>query len=75
MDRTGLFWQLAAWATTIVATSARSVLAHRKAGAIDCTGLRTWAPGIAVGALAGVSIVAPFPIAVAPDTVQKALGW
>jgi uncharacterized membrane protein YfcA len=41
---------------TIIVTSVRSVLAHNKKGAVDWEILKTWAPGIAVGALIGVSV-------------------
>lgn len=39
---------------TIVLTSARSVAAHRKRGAVDGELLRAWAPWIALGAVIGV---------------------
>lgn len=39
---------------TIVLTSARSVAAHRKRGAVDGALLRSWAPWIGAGAVAGV---------------------
>jgi len=39
---------------TIVFTSVRSVLGHNKKGAVDWDILRTWAPGIALGAVLGV---------------------
>ncbi len=39
---------------TIIVTSTRSALAHNKRGAVDWAILRSWAPGIALGALAGV---------------------
>lgn len=42
---------------TIIVTSARSVMAHNRKGAVDWTILRTWAPGIAIGALVGVAVV------------------
>lgn len=45
---------LATSLATIVVTSVRSVLAHSRRGAVDWETLRRWAPGIAVGALAGV---------------------
>lgn len=38
---------------TIVVTSIRSVLSHRRRGSVDMAVLRGWAPGIVVGALAG----------------------
>lgn len=43
---------------TIIFTSARSVLSHHKKGAVDWGILRTWAPGIAIGAVLGVLVVA-----------------
>lgn len=49
---------LATSLATIIVTSARSVLAHHRKGAVDWQILRGWAPGIAVGALAGVMVVA-----------------
>ncbi len=39
---------------TIIVTSVRSVLAHNRRGAVDWQILRDWAPGIALGAVAGV---------------------
>jgi uncharacterized protein len=39
--------------STIVATSWRSLSAHRKAGAVDMDILKSWAPWITLGALAG----------------------
>lgn len=45
---------LATSLATIIVTSVRSVLSHNKKGAVDWEVLRTWAPGIAVGALVGV---------------------
>jgi uncharacterized membrane protein YfcA len=41
---------------TIIVTSARSVAAHNKKGAVDWSILRTWAPGIAIGAIIGVVV-------------------
>ena len=38
---------------TIILTSTRSVMAHHQRGAVDWTVLRTWAPWIVVGAIAG----------------------
>lgn len=49
---------LATSLATIVVTSARSVLAHHRRGAVDWSILRGWAPGIALGALAGVAVAA-----------------
>lgn len=43
---------------TIVVTSFRSLQAHNRRGAVDWTVLRSWAPGIAIGALLGVFVVA-----------------
>lgn len=45
---------LATSLATIVFTSVRSVMSHHKKGAVDWDILRQWAPGIALGALAGV---------------------
>lgn len=47
---------LATSLATIIVTSVRSVLSHNKKGAVDWDILRTWAPGIAVGALVGVLV-------------------
>lgn len=47
---------LATSLATIIVTSIRSLGKHRAKGAVDIETLRTWAPGIAVGALAGVAI-------------------
>ena len=49
---------LATSLATIIVTSARSVLSHNKKGAVDWDVLKTWAPGIAVGALIGVLVAA-----------------
>lgn len=43
---------------TIIVTSIRSVLAHHRRGAVDWSVLRTWAPGIVVGAVVGVWVAA-----------------
>lgn len=43
---------------TIVVTSARSVASHNKKGAVDWDVLRDWAPGVVLGAGAGVLVVA-----------------
>ena len=43
---------------TIIVTSIRSVMAHQKKGAVDWSILKGWAPGIVVGAIAGVALVA-----------------
>lgn len=47
---------LATSLATIVFTSIRSLRAHRAKGAADLDILRGWAPGIAVGAVAGVLV-------------------
>ncbi|MCZ7675555.1 MAG: sulfite exporter TauE/SafE family protein [Roseovarius sp.] len=49
---------LATSLATIIVTSVRSVLSHHAKGAVDWSILRTWAPGIAVGAVAGVLVAA-----------------
>lgn len=49
---------LATSLATIIVTSVRSVLSHNRKGAVDWAILRTWAPGIAVGALLGVLVAA-----------------
>lgn len=49
---------LATSLATIIVTSLRSVAAHNRKGAVDWDILRGWAPGIALGALAGVVIAA-----------------
>lgn len=49
---------LATSLATIIVTSVRSVLSHNKKGAVDWQILRTWAPGIAVGAVLGVTLAA-----------------
>ncbi|MDF0602518.1 sulfite exporter TauE/SafE family protein [Psychromarinibacter sp. C21-152] len=49
---------LATSLATIVVTSVRSVHGHNKKGAVDWTVLKTWAPGIAVGAVVGVLVAA-----------------
>lgn len=38
---------------TIILTSARSVMAHHERGAVDWQVIRTWAPWIVIGAIAG----------------------
>jgi len=43
---------------TIIVTSVRSVLAHHKKGAVDWDILRSWAPGIVLGAVIGFYIAA-----------------
>ena len=49
---------LATSLATIVFTSVRSVMAHNRKGAVDWGVLKTWAPGIAIGAAAGVLVAA-----------------
>ncbi|SDD21247.1 Uncharacterized membrane protein YfcA [Paracoccus isoporae] len=49
---------LATSLATIIVTSARSVMAHHRKGAVDWPILRDWAPGIAIGAGVGVLTVA-----------------
>lgn len=41
---------------TIIVTSVRSGLAHHKKGAVDVGILKSWAPGIVIGAVIGVSV-------------------
>ena len=43
---------------TIIVTSVRSVLSHNKKGAVGWDILRTWAPGIVIGAGLGVMVAA-----------------
>lgn len=45
---------LATSLATIIVTSLRSVQSHNKKGAVDWQILRTWGPGIAIGAVIGV---------------------
>ncbi|MCW8841958.1 MAG: sulfite exporter TauE/SafE family protein, partial [Rhodobacteraceae bacterium] len=47
---------LATSLATIIVTSVRSVLSHNKKGAVDWGILKTWAPGIAFGAILGVLV-------------------
>lgn len=49
---------LATSLAAIVITSLRSVAAHNKRGAVDWHILKTWAPGIVIGAIAGVFVAA-----------------
>ncbi|MCY4304469.1 MAG: sulfite exporter TauE/SafE family protein [Aestuariivita sp.] len=49
---------LATSLTTIIVTSVRSVMGHHKNGAVDWKILQKWAPGIVIGAIGGVMIVA-----------------
>ena len=47
---------LATSLATIIVTSVRSVLSHNKKGAVDWDILKSWAPGIAIGAVIGVAV-------------------
>lgn len=47
---------LATSLATIVVTSVRSVLAHHRRGAVDWGILKSWAPGIVLGAVVGVLV-------------------
>ncbi|RVV98667.1 sulfite exporter TauE/SafE family protein [Mesobaculum littorinae] len=49
---------LATSLATIIVTSLRSLSGHHRKGAVDWSILRSWAPGIAVGALFGVFVAA-----------------
>ena len=49
---------LATSLATIIVTSLRTVHSHHKKGAVDWDILRTWAPGIVVGAVLGMLVVA-----------------
>ncbi|MGB3313169.1 MAG: sulfite exporter TauE/SafE family protein [Albidovulum sp.] len=49
---------LATSLATIIVTSIRSVMAHNRKGAVDWGILRGWAPGIVIGAVLGVLVVA-----------------
>ncbi|GKY88012.1 sulfite exporter TauE/SafE family protein [Sinisalibacter aestuarii] len=49
---------LATSLATIIVTSSRSVMSHNKKGAVDWGILRSWAPGIAIGAVIGVLVAA-----------------
>ncbi|MEP2781418.1 MAG: sulfite exporter TauE/SafE family protein [Pseudoruegeria sp.] len=48
---------LATSLATIIVTSLRSVHSHNKKGAVDWSVLKTWAPGIVVGAILGMLLV------------------
>ena len=61
---------LATSLATIIVTSARSVMAHHRKGAVEWDILKTWAPGIAIGALIGVLVVA----SLRSDTLQAIFG-
>ncbi|UTS80847.1 sulfite exporter TauE/SafE family protein [Phaeobacter piscinae] len=47
---------LATSLATIIVTSLRSVMSHNKKGAVDWGILRGWGPGIAIGAIIGVTV-------------------
>lgn len=47
---------LATSLATIIVTSSRSALAHHRKGAVDWAVLKSWGPGIAIGAVAGVML-------------------
>ncbi|HCQ65300.1 MAG TPA: hypothetical protein DIU07_09150 [Rhodobacteraceae bacterium] len=49
---------LATSLATIIVTSARSVASHHKRGAVNWDILKSWAPGIAAGAVIGVLVAA-----------------
>ncbi|MEL6463396.1 MAG: sulfite exporter TauE/SafE family protein [Pseudomonadota bacterium] len=49
---------LATSLATIIVTSVRSVMSHNKKGAVDWDILRSWAPGIVIGAVLGMLLVA-----------------
>ncbi|WP_299040935.1 sulfite exporter TauE/SafE family protein [uncultured Tateyamaria sp.] len=49
---------LATSLATIIVTSVRSVMSHNKKGAVDWDILRSWAPGIVIGAVIGMLVVA-----------------
>ncbi|KEJ90083.1 sulfite exporter TauE/SafE family protein [Sulfitobacter donghicola] len=49
---------LATSLATIIVTSVRSVMSHHKKGAVDWGILKSWAPGIVVGAIVGMFVVA-----------------
>ncbi|WP_138465941.1 sulfite exporter TauE/SafE family protein [Poseidonocella sp. HB161398] len=49
---------LATSLATIIVTSVRSLLSHNRKGAVDWDILRTWAPGIVIGAVVGVLVAA-----------------
>ncbi|WBU59572.1 sulfite exporter TauE/SafE family protein [Paracoccus albus] len=61
---------LATSLATIIVTSARSVMAHNRKGAVDWPILKAWAPGIAIGAAIGVLMVS----ALRTQTLQVIFG-
>ena len=48
---------LATSLATIIITSVRSVMSHNKKGAVDWDILKSWAPGIVIGAIVGMFVV------------------
>jgi uncharacterized membrane protein YfcA len=48
---------LATSLATIIVTSVRSVMSHNKKGAVDWDILKSWAPGIVIGAVVGMFVV------------------
>lgn len=56
---------------TIIVTSLRSVAAHHKKGAVDWPILKSWALGIAVGAVIGVAVAA----SLRSETLQAVFGF
>lgn len=61
---------LATSLATIIVTSVRSVMSHNKKGAVDWDILRSWAPGIVIGAVLGMLVVAQLR----SDTLQAIFG-
>lgn len=61
---------LATSLATIIVTSARSVSAHNKKGAVDWSILKSFAPGIVIGAFIGVAVAA----ALRSDSLQMIFG-
>ncbi|MEO1028927.1 MAG: sulfite exporter TauE/SafE family protein [Pseudomonadota bacterium] len=55
-EDTAIFVAVSTSLATIIATSARSVMAHNQRGAVDWAVLKTWAPWIVIGAIAGTMI-------------------
>jgi len=61
---------LATSLATILVTSLRSVMSHNKRAAVEWSVLRTWAPGIVIGAVAGMLTVS----SLRTDTLQVIFG-
>ena len=61
---------LATSLATIIVTSIRSVMAHHKKGAVEWDILKSWAPGIALGAVVGFFIAS----SLRSDTLQLIFG-